>query len=300
VKHFLSLADFTSGEILALLKDADELCEAWQEGRMPQSLSGHSVALWFCDQGFRNRVAFDIGAQAMGAQISFIPGSLGRRENVTDMASYLANWFSIVVVRAEQHTDLLEFAKASKIPIINARTNHNHPCEVLGDLHFIRRERGSLDGLRVVFVGEAGNLCYPWLEAAHSLPISVTQICPPGYEADQAIVTRLSNGAIGDLKVSHDFDLVRKADVIYTDCWPQRHSDEEKEKVKTFFSPYRITGQLLDSCQPRTIFLPCPPVTRGEEADDEALKHSCCRVYEAKKFLLHSQNAIMRYVINFA
>lgn len=264
---------------------------------MPQYLTGQRIALWFFDQGFRNRVAFDIGAQALGAQISFIPGSLGRRENVADMAAYLANWFSAVVVRAEQHNDLLAFAKASMIPVINARTNHNHPCEVLGDLHFISRVRGSLDGLSVAFVGEASNLCYSWLEAAHSLPISVTQICPAGYEADETELIRLTNKAVGELKVSHDFGLVRTADVIYTDCWPQRQTDEDREKVKSLFSSYCITGRLLDACQPSTLFLPCPPVTRGDEADDDALKHSSCRVYEAKKFLLHPQNAIMRYVL---
>lgn len=265
---------------------------------MPQSLSGQRIALWFFDQGFRNRVAFDIGAQAMGAQISFIPGSLGHRENVADMAAYLSNWFSAVVIRAEQHKDLLAFAQVSKIPVINARTNHNHPCEVLGDLHFVRRQRRSLDGLEVVFVGEASNLCYPWLEAAHSLPISVTQVCPPGCEADAAELTRLSTGAVGKLNVSHDFDLVRNADVIYTDCWPRRQTEEEREKVTRLFSPYRITRCLLDSCRPGTLFLPCPPVTRGEEAGGEALIHPYCRVYEAKEFLLHSQNAIMRYVLD--
>jgi len=88
MKHFLSLADFTQDEILAVLRDADDLSQAWEEGRMPQSLKGRRIALWFFDEGFRNRVAFDIGAQAMGAQVSFIPGSLGRRENVEDMASY--------------------------------------------------------------------------------------------------------------------------------------------------------------------------------------------------------------------
>jgi ornithine carbamoyltransferase len=297
VRNFLSLADFSHDEITALLDDADDLSEAWSEGQMPRCLSGRRIALWFFDQGFRNRVAFDIGAQAMGAQVSFIPGSLGRRENVADMAAYLANWFSAVVVRAEQHGDLLAFAESSKIPVINARTNHNHPCEVLGDLHFVRRVRRTLDGLRVVFVGEAGNLCYPWLEAAHSLPISVTQICPPGYEADQAELTRLSKGAVGQLAVSHDLDLVQKADVIYTDCWPQRQSDEDREKVKDLFSPYQITSRLLDSCKSETLFLPCPPVTRGEEANADALKHPCCRVYEAKTYLLHTQNAIMRFVL---
>lgn len=296
-RHFLSLADFNAADLGSLLDDADQLRRAWHARTMPQSLSGRRVALWFFDSGFRNRVAFDIGAQSMGARVVYVPGGLGRREDVRDMAAYLANWFDAAVVRAEHHHDLLTFAQASGIPIINARTDHSHPCEALGDLHYIRRIRGSLDGLRVAFVGEASNLCYPWLEAAASLPISVTQICPEGYEVDAQVLAGLSRSPAGELSVTHDFDVVRGVDVIYTDCWPKRETDADCEIVARLFSPYRITRAVLESCKPGVMFLPCPPVTRGEEVDSDAMAHRACRVYEAKESLLHAQNAILQYLI---
>ena len=217
-RNFLSFDDFTGQEIGAILDDADLLHRAWHAGSMPRSLAGRRIALWFFDAGFRNRVAFELGAQEMGAHVSVIPGSLGRRENVSDVAAYLANWFHAAVIRAERHEELVTFTRASRIPVINARTDHSHPCEVLGDLQFVRRVRGSLDGLRVAFVGEASNLCYPWFEAAASLPISVTQVCPEGYEADDAIIESLRKKAAGELAVTRDFRALRDADVIYTDC----------------------------------------------------------------------------------
>ena len=111
------------------------------------------------------------------------------------------------------------------------------------------------------------------------------------------MVARLSQGAAGELSISHDLDLVRQAHVIYTDCWPKRENDADRERVSGLFSPYRITRCVLDSCPASAIFLPCPPVTRGEEVDDQAMGHPLCRVYEAKEFLLHSQNAILRHVL---
>ena len=292
MKHFISLNDLDQTTLSSLLDDADDLRDAWYADAMPKRLAGLRIALWFFDAGFRNRVAFEIGAEAMGAAAAFIPGALGERESPADVAGYLANWFSGVVIRTRHHEGLAEYAAASPIPVINARTDHTHPCEVLGDLQFIRRERGSLEGLKVAFVGEDSNLCYPWFEAAAALPMSVTQVCPEGYSAD---IEDLQFGAVGELRTSHDLDVVRGVDVIYTDCWPRGSSTKDAARIARDFAPYRITEALLDRSKAGTIFLPCPPVTRGEEVDDRALRHRACRVVEAKEFLLHAQNALMSH-----
>ena len=168
--------------------------EAWKQCRMPQSLENQRVALWFCGQGFRNRMAFEIGAREMGVNVSYVPGEVGVHEPLEDIGHYLRNWFTMLVVRAKRREDLLFLARSANIPTINARTDRSHPCEIMGDLQFIRRHRGSVDGLTVAFVGEPTNLCMSWLEAATVFPIKVTQICPEGYEVDNDTLSSLSRG----------------------------------------------------------------------------------------------------------
>ena len=298
IKHFLSLADFTADELETLFNTGDRLREAWRAGALPRLLAGKAVALWFDDTGFRNRVAFEIGIGAMGGSIAQVPGVLGQREPVDDVAAYLSNWCAGIVVRTGQHEALCQLAAAATVPVINARTGYNHPCEVLGDLQYVRAQRGELSGLRVAFIGEATNLCHTWFEAAARLPIHVMQACPEGYQIAPERLVALREGAVGGLDTTADLHLaLHEAHVVYTDCWP-RHTDEaERERLQHLFAPYRVTQALLQRCSPDVMFLPCPPVHRGEEVDAEVMHAPQCRVYEAKEYLLHAQNAVLAWAL---
>lgn len=232
----------------------------------------------------------------MGADVSFVPGELGVHEPLEDIGHYLENWFSMLVIRAKSHADLTKVADQIEIPTINARTNYNHPCEIVGDLQYIRQKRGSLDGLNVAFVGEATNLCMSWFEAATRLPISVTQIAPQGYAVDATLLHQLRQGARGELHVSHDLgsQIGPATDVVYTDCWPNA---EGAKDVAASFLPYQIDTAVLGRMNANGFFLPCPPVTRGHEVSVEAMNSPLCQDYAAKEFLLHSQNAIMEFLV---
>jgi ornithine carbamoyltransferase len=264
---------------------------------MPQALSGKRVALWFYGEGFRNRLAFELGAKEMGAAVAYVPGELGVQEPIEDIAGYLQNWFSMLVLRTKRHEDLLEVAARSTVPVINARTDRTHPCEVLGDLLYLRERRGTLEEVKVAFVGEASNLCMSWLEAAAVLPIRVFQVCPVGYEADAAHLASLRTGAAGELQVTHDLEsALVDVDLIYTDCWPKGAGAEEQGRIKEAFLPYQVNLEHLDCLGAGGVFLPCPPVTRGEEVSAEAMRSPRCQNHAAKDNLLHVQNAIMETV----
>ncbi len=296
MKHFIEITDFTTEEIAHILDRADDLRKCWQTNAMPQSLLGQKIALWFFGSGFRNRVAFEIGARAMGADVCFIPGELGVQEPLEDIGHYLNNWFSMLVLRAKSHAALTSVASQVDIPLINARTNYNHPCEILGDLQFIRQRRGSLDELNVVFVGEVTNLCMSWFEAAVRLPISVTQVAPLGYELEVESLARLNAHARGRIKISHDLagSICPDTDVIYTDTWP---TIGEQSEIRAAFLPYQINMSLLDQMNQDGFFLPCPPVTRGQEVSVDAMNSPLCLNYRDKEFLLHVQNAIMEFLV---
>ena len=298
MKNFISLRDFSAEELTELLDRADWLRTAWNENRMPKSLQNQRVALWFYGKGFRNRVAFELGAKEMGASVSFIPGELGVHEPLEDIASYLGNWFSILILRTKKHEDLLYIASDCDMPVINARTDKSHPCEIMGDLQFIRGYRGELSGLKVVFVGEATNLCMSWLEAATVLPIQVTQVCPEGYEVSGTVLSDLRSGSKGEISVTNDLEsALEDADLIYTDCWPYASSDLEKKRIESDFLPYQIRPRHLAALGEKGLFLPCPPVTRGQEVSHEVMDSPLCQNYPAKDNLLHIQNAIMMYTV---
>lgn len=297
MKHFISFLDYSTEELVGILDRADYLATAWRENRMPKSLMDRKIGLWFYGNGFRNRVAFELGAKAMGADISYIPGELGKEEPLEDVGHYLQNWFSMLVIRAKSHQYLTRLAEYTTIPIINARTDLSHPCEIMGDLQFIRKYRKTLDGLKVIFVGEVTNLCRSWFEAAVRFPISVTQVSPSDYLADSELIKNLNSKAMGKISVSNELDSsVEKADLIYTDCWPKASDEEMKAKINKLFLPYQITNKQLLKLHSQAMFLPCPPVTRGQEVSYDAMKSALCLNYEAKDYLLHSQNAILETV----
>jgi ornithine carbamoyltransferase len=294
VKNFLSLKSYSAEELYALFDRASELKRLWNEKQMPQSLLGQRIGLWFYGNGFRNRLAFELGARAMGACVAYIPGELGVHEPTEDIAGYLQNWFTMLILRTKRHEDLFEVASKSHIPVINARTDQSHPCEIMGDLSYLRQTRCEIKGLNVVFVGEPSNLCMSWLEAAKVFPIRVTQVCPPGYEVSRALLRDLHNDAAGQILVTNDLRAALvDVDVIYTDCWPKAQTSDEKNQIKSAFAPYQILPVHLASLNEGGAFLPCPPVTRGEEVSSDAMASTLCKNHAAKDNLLHVQNAIM-------
>jgi ornithine carbamoyltransferase len=218
----------------------------------------------------------------------------GRENPVEDVTRYLDNWFNLAIVRTRDFEVLTLVANSARIPVVNALTDHNHPCEVLSDLAFIRATRGTLDGLRVVFVGAASNLAHSWFEAAIVLPISVTQVSPQGFEVDLEWWQGLNTDPRGAVELADDLQAaVQKADVIYTDCWPRGADPEEEMDIVRSFGPLQVTPDLLDRSPTDTLFLPCPPVTRGQEVSATAMVHAKCRVYEAKEWLLYAKEALI-------
>ncbi len=299
MKHFISLIDYSRYELSEILNRADYYEKAWKDNKMPKSLLNKRVGLWFYGNGFRNRLAFELGSKEMGASVSYIPGDLGIHEPLEDVGYYLQNWYSLLIIRAKSHQALTFLSKYISIPIINARTDFNHPCEIMGDLQFIRKYRGSLDGLKVIFVGELSNICMSWFEAAVKFPISVTQVAPENYLADTETLNNMNSSALGSINTSTELEpLLCKADLLYTDCWPKSDDNQMYEQIKSQFLPYQITEKDLSMLHEKAMFLPCPPVTRGEEVSDKAMASGLCLNYKAKEYLLHCQNAIMEKIMS--
>ncbi len=250
---------------------------------MPKSLEGRRIALIVDDGGWRNTTAFDLGIQAMGGICTHVPASLGGREAIADLAGYLDNWFDMIVIRTPDLAALRELAANARAPVINARTRSNHPCETLGDLAYVDSKRGGIEGLKIVGVAPDANILRSWVEASISLPIEVVQVYPDVWHVnDPALLNP-------NFRLSTDMRELEDADVIFTDSWPGGAPEGE-------VADYRISAEVLDRCRQDAIFIPCPPVARGQEVTAEAMTHPACRSTAAKAFLLHAQNALMEWI----
>lgn len=281
-RDFLEFHCIPEAALRWILGRAGELAKSWDERAMPQSLAGKRVALIADDSGWRNTTAFDLGIQAMGGICVHVPISFNAREETDDLTGYLGNWFDMLVIRTKELATLKAVATASSVPVINARTRSNHPCETLGDLAYINGRRGTIDGLKVVGVAADANILRSWVEASIVLPIEVVQVYPERWHIrDTALLS-------GRFRRSTDMDELSDADVVITDSWPGDASED-------VLADYRLGTDLLDLLRKNAIFLPCPPVMRGQEVTVEAMQHSLCQSHAAKAFLLHAQNALMEW-----
>ena len=298
-QDFISFLDWSAEELGYVVEAAESFRQRWEARNSPPVLRGRRIALIWDASGFRNRVAFELGIAELGGVSVEVPGRLDERESIEDTTRYLDNWFDAIVARTATHEHMLRLAQSAQVPVVNARTPFNHPCEILGDLAYVTKQRGDLDGLRVVFVGEATNLGHSWFEAAARFPINVVQVCPEGYEVKKEFLKRIAQEAEGEVAVSQDlFSTVADADVIYTDCWPAGETGEDPQRLRDLFLPYQVTDRVLKASPRDVMFLPCPPVHRGQEVAESAMNSPACRVYEAKKYLLHAQNALLATLLN--
>jgi ornithine carbamoyltransferase len=281
-QDLLSLADHDAADLIGILERAQDLASAWAVRRMPQSLDGRRVGLVVDDSGWRNTTAFDLGVQAMGGLCVHAPISLGDgREPLSDLAGYLDNWLDGLVIRTPELSALRDLARTAKTPVVNARTRTNHPCETLGDLAFVMSQRRSIDGLRVAVVAPEANILGSWVEAAAALPIDVVQVYPACWHVAPA-------GRPARFRTSDDLGELNAVDLIVTDCWPK---DGDAEQL----AAYQITGSVLEATS--ALFVPCPPVYRGQDVSADAMLHPRCRVRDAKAFLLHAQNAALEAIL---
>ncbi len=291
---FLSLADLEREAIIELLDLADELKRKQHRREVYRPLEGKTLAMIFEKPSLRTRVTFEIGIFQLGGHGLFYQTQLGERESVPDIARNLERWVDGIVARTYSHEVLLDLAKFASVPVINALSDREHPCQILADAQALREHKGFFDGLKIAFVGDGNNVFASWAHFAARIPIHLTLVCPEGYEPDSEILAFAQREAKGSVVVTHDVASgVANADAVYTDVWASMGQEDETEARAKIFAPYQVNAACMAYAKPDALFMHCLPAHRGSEVTDDVIDSKQSIVFDEAENRLHAQKAIM-------
>jgi len=296
-RDFLTLTDLTPDELADLLKLAADLKREHHSGTGRPVLAGKVLALVFHKPSLRTRVSFESGMLRLGGSAVHLSNQeigMGTREALSDIGEVLSRYVDGIMIRTFAHAWVEELARHASVPVINGLTDEYHPCQILADLLTLAENFDTLDGRKVVFMGDGNNVARSWVNAARRLPITVTVCGPEGYEPDAAFLAEAQRDAPGRIHVEHDpARAAEKADVLYTDVWASMGQESEAEARKRVFAPYQLNAALLDRAKPEAIVLHCLPAHRGEEITAEIMEHPRSRVFDEAENRMHAQNALL-------
>lgn len=299
-RHFLTLRDLGAETLLAVLDRSAELKALRGRPEHPRPLAGKSVGILLEKSSTRTRISFEVGVYELGGlPLTLKAGDiqLGRGESIEDSARMFSRFLHAVVYRTFGHDRVEKLAQHSTVPVINGLSDQHHPCQILADLLTVREALGSLEGIRVGWVGDGNNVAHSWIEAASLLGFELVLACPEGYDPDPDVLARGQRGK-GTVRVVRDADdACRGADVVTTDVWVSMGQEEEVQTRNSVFEPYQVDARRMDLAKPQGIFLHCLPAHRGEEVTAEVIDGPRSRVWDEAENRLHTQKALLELLV---
>ena len=300
-RDLLSAADLSRDEVLALFDRADQLKAEFRATRRhaARPLEGRTLAMLFQRPSLRTRVTFEAGMAQLGGHAIYLTHDsvLGARESVRDVARNLDRFVDGIVARTGSHEVVVELATQAAVPVVNGLTLREHPCQALADLFTLRERFERLDGLVVAFVGDGNNVYHSLALLGAALGLEVRLAHPPRYGPNERIVERartVAAGAGGRLAFGHDpHDVIRGADVVYTDAWTSMGQEAEAEERRDAFARYQVNAALLDAAGPDVLVMHCLPAHRGEEITSEVMDGPRSLILEQSENRLHVQKALL-------
>ena len=303
-KDFISLADWSQDDLLAILARAREL-KSLRERRSPvRTLEGRSVLLYFEKPSLRTYVTFGVGVSELGGTPVYLPSGqvqIGEREVVEDVARNLTRWCDAVVARTYSHELVVELARHSGIPVINALTDHLHPCQAVADALTIV-EHGDLRADPLCYVGDGNNVAHSLIHLAGVLGMKLTVCTPAAYAPEASVVERgreLARASGGEIRLETEPAVAAKdAAFLYTDVWASMGQESEGEARRHDFAGYQIDRALLARARPGARVLHCLPAHRGEEIEAAVLESEQSLVFDQAENRLHAQKAILEALLS--
>ncbi len=295
--HLLRLSDFSREELFAYIDRAIVLKQEAAASILHTQLNGKTIALIFEKASTRTRVSFEAAMYGLGGRVIFLSAKetqLARSEPLKDTALVMSRYVDGLVVRTFGQEVVTELARYATIPVINALTDLFHPCQVLSDVMTVIEKKGTLDNLKVAWVGDGNNMANSWVQAAARLGFELVLACPQGYDPQADLLQKAQQEAGARINVVRDpVEAVQGADVINTDVWASMGQESEHQKRLNIFQGFQVDTKLLSHAKPDCIVLHCLPAHRGEEISEEVLEGAQCVAFDQAENKLHIHKAIL-------
>jgi len=296
MKHILSISDLTKDEILSIICSALELKEKRKAGKVTDLLKNKSLGMIFEKSSTRTRISFEVAMADLGGHALYLSTAdlqLGRGETIGDTASVISRYLHAITARVYSHDTVVELARHSSVPVINALSDKEHPCQLLSDLMTIIEYKGNAEGLKLTWIGDGNNVCNSAILMCAIMGMRIMVACPKGYEPDADIVQQAIDMG-GDVTITDDIQAAAKgADVLYTDAWVSMGNEAEREQRFKDLALYQINDELLSHAKNDCIVLHCLPAHRGEEITEEVMKGVHSAILDQAENRLHVQKALL-------
>ncbi len=293
-----SVADLSSAEVRALVKLGHEVKRNPRAYR--HALDAKQMVLMFEKASLRTRLSFEAGINTMGGNAIFVDQTnspLGERESIADVARNVERWVDVIVLRTYAHDTITEMAANSRVPIINALSDFEHPCQALADFMTLDEHFGSAAGLNFTYVGDGNNVCHSLMLTGAQLGSNVTVATPRGYSPDIEIVTLAREIAAAnqcEIRLLQDpHAAVEGADAIYTDVCVSMGMEHESTKREPIFRPFQVNETLMKEARPHAVFMHCLPARRNAEVTDAVIDSPQSIVFDQAENRLHAQKALL-------
>jgi ornithine carbamoyltransferase len=294
--HLLSIADLSGDEILSLIYNAVELKKkVWTE-----TLKHKSLAILFEKQSARTRVSLDLAMNQLGGHAIYLSQAevgLGTRESVPDVARVLGRYADAIAARTYSHRTIEILAEYAGVPVINALSDYEHPCQALADLQTIYEKKGTLRGITLAYIGDGNNIANSLALASALTGMNFRIASPEGYNLPQDVQSQADKNAADSgstiTLTSSPEEAVTGADVVYTDVWASMGQEDEAEERRKLFADYQVNDKLMSLAKEDAIFMHDLPAHRGEEVTDEVIESVRSVVFDQAENRLHAQKALL-------
>ncbi|EOR21962.1 ornithine carbamoyltransferase [Niallia alba] len=299
-KDLLTLADYSKETILELINKAKTMKEAHLKGDIITPLKGKTLGMIFEKSSTRTRVSFEAGMLQLGGHALYLNSrdlQIGRGETISDTAKVLSQYVDAIMIRTFSHNIVEELAEHATIPIINGLTDLYHPCQALADLLTLLEVKGTLQGLKLAYIGDGNNVAHSLLIACSKVGIDISIATPKNYEVDAKVAELASAFAKASgskiILTNNPVEAVQQADAIYSDVWTSMGQEEENEQRLKDFQGFQINTELVKHAKADYIFLHCLPAHREEEVTTEIIDGGHSYVFQQAGNRLHAQKALL-------
>ncbi|MCM8776744.1 MAG: ornithine carbamoyltransferase [Candidatus Omnitrophica bacterium] len=297
-KDFLTGTELTEGEIYKIFDLTKKYKASRKKNAFASILKNKTIGLIFNKPSTRTRISFELAIEELGGRALYLSGDTiqtSRGETVKDTACILSRYLDGLIIRTYKQEEVEEYAKWTSFPVVNALTDLLHPCQALTDYFTMYEVKGTLEGIKVLYIGDGNNVCNSLIILADILGVNIMVVSPEGYQPSKEVLSLVKNKELVKID-TQPLKFIPEADVIYTDTWVSMGDEKEADKRKKVFQPYQVNKELLADAKKDFIFMHCLPAHRGWEVTDEVIDSPNSIVYQQAENRLHCQKALLHFL----